>query len=250
MSEVFEHLDMAGAVFRDVNLQCAEFNNVNLGDAVIHNANLGGLCIEDANISGLTVFGFRVDLLISAEMDRRDPLREKLRMSDRYDPQAVRRVLVRLDRLRAAFVRSLRALRPDLLSQRPAPHEWSVLETVRHLLFAEELYIHRWILRDAQPWSGCGLLSDFLIGQPGFEEVGTVPDPTLEEVLSAWERVHAFTTRYAAQVTADDLHRGTRDLDFGQGSVGSVLQGLAEHDLDHIRQAEATLRLLQERRPE
>jgi hypothetical protein len=36
-------------------------------------------------------------------------------------------------------------------------------------------------------------------------------------------------------------HRDTSDVDFGQGTVGGVLQGMAWHDLHHSRRAEALI---------
>jgi uncharacterized protein YjbI with pentapeptide repeats len=139
MSQTFEHCKMAGSVFRDVNLGGATFEDVNLAGATIRNANLEGLRIEDANIAGLTVFGFRVDELIEAELDRRDPERARLKMRDPYDPEAVREVMVRLEEIRAAFRQRLRATDAGLLTTRPSANEWSALENVRHMLFAEAM---------------------------------------------------------------------------------------------------------------
>ena len=103
MSQTYEHCNMAGSVFRDVNLAGAMFEDVNLAGATIRNANLADFRVEDANIKGMTVFGFRVDELIEAERDRRDPQRARLKMRDLYDPEAVREVAARVEELRAAF---------------------------------------------------------------------------------------------------------------------------------------------------
>ena len=75
MPETYENRDMAGAIFRNVDLHGAAFVDVNLGEATIRNANLKNMTIEDANIAGLTIYGIRVDRLIDAELDRRDPER-------------------------------------------------------------------------------------------------------------------------------------------------------------------------------
>jgi len=45
----------------------------------------------------------------------------------------------------------------------------------------------------------------------------------------------------ARAVTPEALRRDTSDIDFGQRTVGRVLQGMALHDLHHIRKAEAAL---------
>jgi hypothetical protein len=244
MSETFENRDMTGTIFHDVNLQRARFEDVNLAGATIRNANLADFTIEDANIQGLTVFGFRVDQLIEAELDRRDPERERLRMADICDPECVRSVLNRLAEVRRDFYSLLRRTDPQLLSTRLAPDQWSVIENLRHLIFAEDMYLNRWILQNDEPWCKLGLLPDFLAGNPKFAEVGSQPTDDLEILLAAWEAIHARMMEFVATVTPDELRRDTRQTHVGQGTVGGILQGQAQHDLVHIRQVEAALSTL------
>lgn len=247
MSQTFEHCDMAGSVFRDVNLGGAVFEDVNLAGATIRNANLEGMRIEDANIDGLTVFGFRVDALIEAELDRRDPERARLKMRDPYDPEAVREVMARLEELRAAFRQRLRATDAGLLAARPSADEWSALENVRHMLFAEDLYLNRLMLQNDKPWNRLGLLPDFLLSREGYAGVGSEPSDDVETVLAAWDALHADLRAFLVDLTSEKLHSPARNLD-GEliRTVGEILQGLANHDLGHIRQAEAALAALEQ----
>jgi uncharacterized protein YjbI with pentapeptide repeats len=249
MNQTFEHCDMGGSVFRDVNLGGATFEDVNLAGAMIRNANLEGMCIEDANINGLTVFGFRIDELIEAECDRRDPERARLEMRDLYDPEAVREVIARLEELRAAFRQRLRAADAELLAARPSADEWSALENVRHMLFAEDLYLNRFILQNEKPWNRLGLLPDFLLSCEGYVGVGGESSDDLETVLAAWDTVHADTQAFLADLTPEKLRSPARNLD-GElvKTVGQILQGLARHDLEHIRQAESALAALEQAR--
>lgn len=241
MGQAFEHRDLSGAVFRDVNLYRALFEDVNLGEATIRNANLGDVSIVDANIKGLTIFGIRVDQLIEAELDRRDPERVRLRMTDAHDPEDVRAVIKRLDEVRGRFSDILRAADADSLITRPSTAKWSALENVRHLVFAEDLYLNRWILRNDEPWNRLGLLPAFLARDPNYADVGSQPTDDLEAVLAAWEDINARVRTFVAGLTPEELHRDTSDVDFGQGTVGGVLQGMARHDLHHIRSAEALI---------
>jgi hypothetical protein len=250
MSQRFERCDMAGTAFEDVNLAGATFTNVNMVGVTIQNANLQGMHIEDANIAGLTIFGFRIDGLINAELDRRDPERVRLRMRDLYDPANVREVMARLEALRDAFRARLRATPAALLSAQPGPGEWSALESVRHLLFSEDLYLNRFILQNDEPWNPYGLLSDFLRGWPGYEQVGMAPSDDLETILAAWDRVHAGTRIVVEQLTPERLRAPARNLEGGTQTVAQVLQLLASHDLDHIRQAEAAIAKVSERAQE
>jgi hypothetical protein len=251
MGESFQDRDMAGTVFRGVNLGGAVFNYVNLGGAVfddvnlrgatIHNVNLSNVSIDDANVKGMTIFGIRVDQLIEAELDRRDSERARLRMQDPHDPDSVREVMARLEQVRREFREMLRSTPAGVLVARPSPDQWSAVEIVRHLVFAEDLYLNRWIFRNDRPWNNLGLLPAFLASEPRYSGVGGEPSDDLEIVLEAWNDVHGGTQEFLSDLTSEKLRQDTSDVDFGQGTVGQVLQGMAQHDLHHIREAEAAI---------
>ena len=241
MAETFEHRDMSGSVFRDVSLRGALFDDVNLAEATIHGAYLAGLSIDQADITGMTVSGIRIDLLVEAELDRRDPERVRLRMSDPYDPQRLRAVVERLGVVREEFAALLRSLPLDSLTAQPAPGSWSALENLRHMIFVEELYTNRWLLRSDAPWCKSGLVADFLTGDPEYADVGSEPTDDLESLLAAWDAVHARTTDFVARATEDDLRRETRSAGSRQSTAGRDLQVLVGHTLAHVRQAEAAI---------
>ncbi len=249
MAEQFEACDMAGATFHrvnlgqvtfnDVNLAQAVFENVNLEGAHISNANLRDLRIDDAYIGGMTIFGMRVDELIEAEKDRRDPERARLRMSDRYDPQVVKAVLARLAEVRQAFRERLRATPPEVLNTSPGPNRWTALEHVRHLVFAEDLFLNRRILQNDAPLHALGLLPDFSAGDPAFSGVGSDACRDLETILTAWDESHAAMLAYLADLTPEKLH--TVNHEERPRTVADILQVMAHHDLEHIRWVERVL---------
>ena len=241
MSETFENRNMAGTVFHNVNLERAVFDDVNLAEARIRNANLGNFTIDDAYIKGMTIFGFRVDQLIEAELDRRDPERARLCMADCFDPECVRAVLHHLGEVRAGFGAFLRASKLDQLTARPDPDQWSAVENLRHLIFAEDLYLNRWLLQNDDPWCKLGMLPAFLADDSRYAGVGSQPTEDIETLLAAWDAIHTRMMAFVATVTKEELQRNTSPIDFGQGTVGNILQGLAQHDLEHIRQAEAAV---------
>lgn len=241
-NSTFRRVNLEGTVFDDTNLANTKFSNVNLDQAVIRDANLSGLSIESAAIAGLTVFGIRVDKLIEQELDRRDPARAALRMVDIFDPAEVQRVMLRLEHLRASFVETLQATPPARLTAHPGPDRWSALEHIRHLVFAEDMYVNRWILQNEAPWCPLGFLPPFLAHSPAFADVGSAPTGDLETVIAAWEKIHSKLQALLPTLSVKDLKRDTGDIDFGQGTVGGILQGMAQHDLEHIRMAEAALR--------
>ena len=239
---VFRSVDLSHATFEDADLQAASFSDVNLSYVTIRDANLSGLTIEGAAIGGLTIFGVQVEELIEAELDRRDPERPRLRMCDLFDPTEVARVMERLDTVRSAFYALLRSTPPDHLNHNSGPDAWSALEHARHLLFAEDLYLNRWILRNDQPLCPLGHLPPFLEDDPALAEVGTDPTQDLDIVLTAWDEIHADTLDVINRMTPEFLQKHTSDVDSGEGTVGGILQLMALHDLTHIRMAEAALR--------
>jgi hypothetical protein len=244
MAEKFEGRDLSGAVFHGVNLRGARFDDVNLEKATIRNANLGGLNIDDAFVGGLTIFGVRVDELLAAEFDRRDPERVRLRMADPHDLAEVRRVMARLDEVRSAFRDEVRACDPQLPSKRPAPDEWSVIEVVRHMLYAEDWYLKRWIAANDAPLHKAGLLSPFTQPVGEFACVGSEPPQDIEAALAAWAEVNARTRAFVAKLTPEDVRHSSHYPEARGHTAGQVLQQLARHDLDHIRQAQKVLSAL------
>jgi hypothetical protein len=237
----FRNVNLAGAAFDDANLAGASFDNVNLQGGVLRNVNLAGVRIEQASLAGLTIHGFRIDQLIDEELDRRDPQRRCLRMNDPLEPAETMRVLQQLDQLRADFLALLREEPGEHLTLRPGPNRWSAIEHLRHLVFAEELYVHRWILADDEPFSPIGLLPAHMLGWPDFEVVGTEPTQDLERIVSAWYRVHARLRSVLAEMSDDLLARPAAHATAGDRTVGDAVQTLALHDWHHIRRAQQAL---------
>lgn len=166
---------------------------------------------------------------------------EAITLADPHDLPQILPMIQRLDEIRGDLFKLLRSTEIEKLMDRPESKCWSVLEHLRHLVFAEDLYINRWILRNDTPFSALGHLPAFLRGRPGFEVVGTDPSSDLEKILREWARIHELTISFVAEATSAGLKRNTSDIDFGQGTVGHVLQGMAKHDLQHIRKIEEAI---------
>jgi hypothetical protein len=239
MKPSFRSRDLGGATFEDVNLSQARFKDVNLRGSVFRNVNFAEVSIDHANITGLTIFGVPVDGFVRAQLARRGALGAKPAKLSPHSPRRMRAAFEELDKARAEFQDRLGSLKPRVLCRRPGRGHWSALEHVRHLVLAEELYTDRWILDNDIPFSRLGLLPAFLRGRRGFTRVGTQPVKDLEPVLKAWATVHARTWDCVAGATRQALERSTRDVDFGQGTVGGVLLGLLHHDRHHMAKAQA-----------
>ena len=94
------------------------------------------------------------------------------------------------------------------------PGEWSVVENLRHLLYAEERHLLR-VLTPGFTWTALGLPTRGIVKRNG---AGSESSDDLEEVLAAWDATHQ---RVLAALR--------------EASAGSLSDRLAEGNLRHLR---------------
>lgn len=109
-----------------------------------------------------------------------------------------------IDEAMRSLYERLRALPPLALTRRPASGDWSALENVRHLLYAERRHFGR-LLPKGFVWAPIGLPTG---GVPRRTGAGTASTDNLEEVLAAWDEVHG-----AIRVDAVDHEQAVRAVE-------------------------------------
>jgi uncharacterized damage-inducible protein DinB len=180
--------DLSGSHFERVDLTRAEFRAVDLSHARLLGVDMTGVVMRgvelvDARIDGeirkLVVNGVDVAPLITAELDRLEPDRVKMRPTD---AAGVREACDILERLWDRTVARARSLDPELLHER-VDGEWSFIETLRHLVFAADSWVRRALLGDPAPWHPLGLPWDEMPDTPGVPR-DRAARPSLDEVLA------------------------------------------------------------------
>ncbi len=253
----FESVRMRGARFHDVDLAGAEFRGVNLSGArfagaLFTGAQLRGVQLDDVAIDGdlknLTINGVDVGPLVEAELDRRYPDRVKMRPAD---PAGFREGWDVICRLWDGTVERARKLPPELLHER-VDGEWSFIQTLRHLVFATECWVHRVMLGQPRPWHDLSL---------PFDELGDVPGvpsdvdarPSLDEVLALREDRRATVRRVLDELTDEQLASTTEPVD-GPGwpppegfPVRECLLVILNEEWQHRLYAERDLAVLESR---
>jgi hypothetical protein len=169
--------DLRGSQFRDVDLRGSTFRDVDMGGVVMRGVELGHVDIN-GEILDVTINGVDVGPLIEAELDRRYPDRPKMRPSD---PAGFREAWDVVERLWEETVARARRLDPDLLHE-SVDGEWSFIQTLRHLVFATESWVHRAVLGDPAPWDALSLPWDGLPDGPGVPR-DRAARPALDTVL-------------------------------------------------------------------
>ena len=81
------------------------------------------------------------------------------RLNDVTDPDAVRETSSRIEEVWSATIERARSL-PEAVVQGRVNDEWSLVETLRHLIFVTDAWVGRTILSDANPYHRLGLPPD------------------------------------------------------------------------------------------
>jgi hypothetical protein len=216
--------DLHGARFTRVDLSDAEFRDVNLTkarvvDAVLVDVELSGL------ITGMTVNDVEVAPLIQAELDRRHPERVLLRATTGPD---LLEGMAAIDELWRPTLDLARSLPSELLHQR-VRGEWSMVETLRHLVFVADAWFSHAVIGEANPYHEIGLVPAFLEGQR--DELHLDPDaaPSFQHVLDVRSEQTQRLRDFLLSVEPAELaatRRGNDDRAYPPPSNHTVLQCL------------------------
>ncbi|MEO7449008.1 MAG: DinB family protein [Humibacillus sp.] len=196
----FERVDLTGSRFRSVDLSRADFHGVDLAHVTMRSVELTDVRI-DGEVVRLVVNGVDVAPLVDAELDRREPDREKMRPTDVAGFREAWDVVERRWESTTARARALEARDPALLHV-SVEGEWSFVETLRHLAFATDAWIARAVLGDPSPWHPLDLPWDQMEDTPGVPRDRAVR-PTLDEAL-ALRRGRMATVRSLLDGLTDD----------------------------------------------
>ena len=155
-----------------------------------------------------------------------------------------------VERLWAATVERARRLPPERLHEQ-VDGEWSFVQTLRHLVFATDIWVRRAILGDPTPWHPLSLPFDEMEPAPG------VPwdreaRPDLDEVLALRADRMATVRRVIEGLTEEGLAATTEPVG-GPGyppparyPVAECLRTVLNEEWQHRLYAERDLDVLEE----
>ena len=225
------------AAFVDADLRRARFVRTDLSGAVMRAVDVTGADVDAPWLldgGTLHVNGVDVVPFVEAELNRRSPGRDQRRAGD---PDGLRAAWAALERTWAATLQRVEAM-PAGTVDVCVDGEWSLAQTLRHLVMATDTWLRRAILGIEQPHP---------IGQPNAEYASDGGDvsvfatvaPSWPEVLEVRAGRVAMVRQFLATVTADDLDAARRnpwDPEHGE-SVRSCLHTILEEEWEHHRYA-------------
>jgi uncharacterized damage-inducible protein DinB len=243
----FDRADLTGAQFFASDLSDARFQGVDLTRVTMRGVELVDVAI-DGEIVNVTINGVDVGPLIEAELDRRHPDRVKMRPRD---PAGFREAWEILGQLWDQTVARARRLPPELLHE-SVDGEWSLIETLRHLVFATDAWVRRAIGGDPSPWDPLGLPWD-----AGPDTLGVPRDraarPSLDVVLGLRRDRMSTVTALLGDLTDQSLDANTTPVE-GPGwppprsyPVRECLLVVLNEEWQHRQFAERDLTVLESR---
>jgi hypothetical protein len=187
----FDDEDLSGAEFRECDL-----SRVRMVGVVMQDAEIDGL------VTNLVVNGVEVMPYVEAELDRRHPVRLLIR-SDR--PEELREAWRQLRDDWARTAERVRSM-PEDTEHRRVDGEWSMVETLRHLVFVHDSWFRRCVLGLTEPFTAMGLGPPSVMAREG-SELDPSARPSLDEVLAIRARQASEIETWLADVTPDHLAR-------------------------------------------
>ncbi len=221
----FTDADFTGATFRACDLR-----KLKVVDSWLVDVNVSGI-VGNFLVNDVDVTGF-----VEAELDRRHPERVQLREMRTADD--LRAMWDTIEGLWSGAVDRVRSL-PESAPHERVDDEWSVAETLRHLVFATDAWASRTVLDEPMPYHRLGLPQS---SYPDAAAIGIDLDarPSFDEVLAARADRLAVVRRIVDGLTDDELERQcTRSPAPGSPdearTVGSCLRVVMDEECEHYR---------------
>lgn len=235
--------EFADARFVRADFSNAKFRFCDLSGVTMHGVEVGGLHIDshDLMFGSLYVNGVDVVPLVEAELNRQFPGRE---LQASRTPEGLREGWVAVqDAWNTTVTRT-----PADLRDAHVEDEWSLAQTLRHLVLATDAWLLRGVRRESDPFHEIG---QFFTGA---EQMGVIPErmrepENFEEVLAVRAERQHMLTDFLATVTAEQLEEPREDPwdpdDDWKPTVGDCVRVIIEEEWAHLRYVRRDLALLQ-----
>ncbi|WP_110180959.1 DinB family protein [Nocardioides solisilvae] len=226
--------EFEGATFVRASFQGATLRYCDVGGVTMRAVDVGGLDIDshDLAFGTLIVNGVDVVPLVEAELDRRFPRRELMRSQT---PEGLRDGWVAVQ---AAWAETV-AGTPEEQRDVQVDGEWSLVQTLRHLVLATDAWLRGAILGLDQPFHEIGQIFTGA-EQMGFDvSIFRSDPPSYGEVLEGRAERQRMVTDFLATVTPEQLDEKRRDPwtddEDWRPTVGDCVRVILEEEWAHLR---------------
>ena len=235
--------EFEGATFVRASFKGAKVRFSDVSGVTMRAVDVDGLDIDshDLFFGHLYVNGVDVVPLVDAELNRQFPGRE---LQKAGTPEGLREGWVAVQ---AAWRETVEDTPPELRDSH-VEDEWSLAQTLRHLVLATDAWLRGGILRMEQPFHEIGQIFTGA-AEMGFDtSVFRTDEPTWDEILAVRAERQQLVTDFLATVTPEQLAE-ERDDPWGGGgewhpTVGDCVRVILEEEWAHLRYVRRDLALL------
>lgn len=225
--------EFEGATFVRASFKGATIRFSDVSGVTMRGVDVAGLDIDshDLFFGSLFVNGVDVVPLVDAELNRQFPGRE---LQKATTPEGLREGWVAVQ---SAWQTTVAGTPPDLVDAH-VEDEWSLAQTLRHLILATDVWLRGAVLRVQQPFHEIGQIST------GAEETGIdmsifrVEPPAYQEVLAVRAERQRLVTDFLATATAELLAEEREDpwrSGDWRPSIGDCIRVILEEEWAHLR---------------
>ena len=237
---------LSGRPFRNRSLQGTRFIGCDLSGVVVRGSDVAGMEIDSPWLleegGRLLVNGVDIVPLVDAELNRRFPGRESRVAAD---PDGLRSAWASLEATWAATLERA-AVMPAGTVDATVDDEWSLAQTLRHLVMATDTWLGKAILEREQPYHPAGLPNDDHDTEAYDESAFSAEVPSFELVLQARAERQAMVRDFLADLAPQDLAAPRRNphAPDGEETVLSCLRTILEEEWENHRYAVRDLHTL------
>ena len=236
-SQEFEGATFVSTSFRGARLRSCDFSGVTM-----RSVDVGGLDIDshDLFFGSLVVNGVDVVPFVEAELNRQFPGRE---LQKAQTPEGLRDGWVAV---RAAWATTVTNTPRELVDAH-VEDEWSLAQTLRHLVLATDAWLRGGIMRMEQPFHEIGQIFGGAADM-GFDmSIFRADAPEFGDILTVRAERQQLVTDFLATATSDLLAE-ERDNPWGGGdwhpTVGDCVRVILEEEWAHLRYVRRDLDLM------
>jgi hypothetical protein len=235
--------EFEGATFVRTSFQGATLRSCDVGGVTMRGVDVGGLDIDshDLFFGSLVVNGVDVVPFVDAELNRQFPGRE---LQKAQSPEGLRDGWVAVQ---AAWATTVASTPPELVDAH-VEDEWSLAQTLRHLVLATDAWLRGAIMGMDEPFHEIGQIFTGA-AEMGFDvSIFRADAPAFEEILVVRAERQQLVTDFLATATPELLAE-ERDDPWGGGdwhpTVGDCLRVILEEEWAHLRYTRRDLALLE-----
>ncbi|MFT4218544.1 MAG: DinB family protein [Micropruina sp.] len=230
--------EFEGATFVRASFKGATLRFSDVSGVTMRSVDVDGLDIDSHDL--FFVNGVDVVPLVDAELNRRFPGRE---LQKAQTPEGLREAWVAVQ---AAWQETV-AGTPRELVDAHVEDEWSLAETLRHLILATDTWLRGGILRVEQPFHEIGQIFTGA-AEMGFDmSIFRAQAPTYEEILAVRAERQQLVTDFLATATPQLLAEERTNPwggDDWRPTVGDCIRVILEEEWAHLRYIRRDLALL------